>query len=298
VPLFADPTYTVFQVPGAVSTGPTSINQFGTVTGNYTDTNGTQHGFVRDPSGTFTTFDVPGSAGTSPCCINIAGTIAGTWWDASGTGHSFMRDSKGTITKFEPRRFSESYATGINAEGAIVGLSWADGYGYVRYPNGTFTIPDGGLPIAINVTYLVTGPHGPGAFVGRPYGPFTPISLGHSLTWPTSINSLGAITGSYDTPDPYFGIHGFVRDPQGNIVTFYVGGDGEQTYPGAINDAGAVVGSSGSHAFVRDPQGTITVIDPQGSTSTSAADINDAGVITGNFSTDGGKTYAGFVRTP
>ena len=127
MPLFAEATITVIQVPGAASTQLFSINLFGTVTGNYTDANGGTHGFVRDPSGAITTFADPASTATYPQDINVAGTIVGGWDDTNRMRHSFMRDSEGTITAFDPPQSPNgfwSWATSINAEGAIVGVSF------------------------------------------------------------------------------------------------------------------------------------------------------------------------------
>jgi predicted membrane protein len=125
--MLAGRAYTFIQVPGATRTYPQSINLSGTVTGDYTDANGTIHGFVRDPSGAITTFAVPGSTATYPQDINVAGTIVGGWDDTNRMRHSFMRDSEGTITAFDPPQSPNgfwSWATSINAEGAIVGVSF------------------------------------------------------------------------------------------------------------------------------------------------------------------------------
>ena len=313
VPLFADPTYTVFHVPGAISTVPASINLFGTITGYYIDGNWAYHGFVRDPSGTITTLDVPGSTGTGASAINIAGTIVGLWGDANQLSHSFMRDSKGTITSFDPPQcVNGSSATGINAEGAIVGIcNGSNGSdSYVRNPDGSFQMFDvkGARSTGvsgINGAYIVIGSYVPTSglqighgFVGWPNSTLltTFDPPGSTNTNPMSINWVGAITGSYrDSADVY---HGFVRNPLGKIVSFDpVGSKG--TYANAINDAGAIAGGySGSndvwHGFVRDPRGVITSFDPPLGTGTEAMGINDAGVITGYF--DGG--ILGFVRTP
>jgi hypothetical protein len=312
VPLFADPTITVIDVPGAAGTQLFSINRFGTVTGSYYDSSG-QHGFVRDPSGTITTFDVPGSTRTSPAAINIVGTIVGSWNDANFT-HSFMRDAKGTITAFDPPQCSSS-AQSINAEGAIVGMCGCSqhppyNYGYVRNPDGTFSVFDvkdfsGNTSFdtyahSINVAYLVTGyydsPSGPYGFVGWPNSHFITFNVPGSGANPVSINSFGAITGSS-------GPSGFVRDPLGKIVSFDAPGS-VITVPAAINDAGAIVGYSDDtmlrHGFVRDSTGAITSFDPPSSHYTYPMSINDQGVITGWFLNVGGNTlrYSGFVRTP
>jgi uncharacterized membrane protein len=329
MPLFADPTYTVFQVPGAVSTSPRSINLFGTVTGSYTDANNTTqaHGFVRDASGQIATFDVPGCtethpySGTTPLDINIAGTVVGVCLEYPIdrlVEHSFMRDSEGTITSFDPPQCANgSRAQSINAEGSIVGTCYSFNspiLGYIRYRNGTFSTFNvtgaSTFVTAINVGYLVTGTYLTGngsnqghGFVGFPSNQLPLATFdppGSTSTDPMSINSVGAIAGSYrDSANVY---HGFVRDPLGKFVAFNP--MGSQNYSvNAINDGGAIVGSYQDsngvwHGFVRAPHGTITAIDVPGSTSRWAENINDVGVIVGTFSTDGGKTYSGFVRTP
>ena len=53
-----EPTFTTFDVPGAVATSPSSINPSGEITGIYSDARFKQHGFVRIPDGSFTTFDI------------------------------------------------------------------------------------------------------------------------------------------------------------------------------------------------------------------------------------------------
>ena len=298
VPLFADPTYTFIQVPGAVATYPTSINLFGAITGDYYD--GTRnHGFVRDPSGTITTFNVPGSNFTLVWAINAAGTVVGYWADANGF-HSFMRDSKGTITAFDPPACGQSFAYRINAEGAILGYCTMPN-DYVRDPGGTFHMFQGGWPAGINNAYLVTGSEVSTGFVGWPSDNLlTTFRVGNNWTTPTGINSFGAVVGYY-LDSAVMHMRGFVRGPLGKIVSFDAAAS-SSTSANAINDAGAIVGyyddSNGRHGFVRDPQGAITSFDPPGSKSTIALSVNDLGVITGYFSTDGGKTSAGFVRTP
>jgi hypothetical protein len=326
VPLFADPTYTSFQVPDAtIGTYPNGINLSGTVIGTYIGpynpifhTYGTL-GFVRDSSGTITTLNLgdgvngSGVPHTAPTAINSAGTIVGELEDY-GYPHSFMLDSKGTITRFDPPQCSHtmSAAAGINAEGAIVGVCiWDASSSYVRKPDGTFqTFEVKGAAqtwaVGINMAYLVTGyyyeansnnAHG---FVGWPNSnlltTFDPP--GSVWTKPTSINSFGAITGSYR--DAASVDHGFVRNPLGKIVSFDPVGS-TTTYPAAINDAGVIVGgykdSNGfTHGFIRDLLGTITSFDMPGSVYTRAVSINDHGVITGVIT--GVSKNLAFVRTP
>jgi hypothetical protein len=91
-----DGVFTVFAAPGTLLASPSfdytstvphwmSIDQAGDVTGSYTDTDGVQHGFVRNPYGTITSFDPPEGKQTSATSINDGGAIAGYYqYDAGG----------------------------------------------------------------------------------------------------------------------------------------------------------------------------------------------------------------------
>src|SRR5438552_15944108 len=65
-PAAAGATFTTFDVNGASATYALGINAGGEVTGDYKDSSGKDHGFVRAADGTITTFDPPGSIGTDP----------------------------------------------------------------------------------------------------------------------------------------------------------------------------------------------------------------------------------------
>src|SRR6516162_8866902 len=96
-------TFVTFNAPGAgLVTSPSSINQAGEITGDYTDTGGRFHGFLRSPWGAFTTFDPPGSVETFANSINPAGAITGTYNDASLVSHVFLRAPDGAFTTFDP----------------------------------------------------------------------------------------------------------------------------------------------------------------------------------------------------
>jgi hypothetical protein len=73
-----------------------SINQEGTITGSYTDTDGAQHGFVRNPYGTITKFDPPRGRQTTATSINDCGVIVGSYyfdWNAQ-IAEGFLRVPK------------------------------------------------------------------------------------------------------------------------------------------------------------------------------------------------------------
>jgi hypothetical protein len=68
----------------------------GEITGQYIDSNGVNHGFVRSPSGAITTFDAPGAGtgagqGTLPETPNMFGVITGQYIDANNVHYGFLR---------------------------------------------------------------------------------------------------------------------------------------------------------------------------------------------------------------
>jgi hypothetical protein len=68
-----------------------------------------------------------------------------------------------------------------------------------------------------------------------------------------------------------------------------------------INNLGEIVGQyeddRGDHGFHRRIDGRITTLDVPGSANTSANDINDFGVIVGNFIDQDGS-FKAFIATP
>jgi hypothetical protein len=161
---YPDGRIETFAAPGATavagSYGGTQIdvgvgramNNLGAVTGNYSDDNGVNHGFVRWPTGTFSTFDVsgPGIAtpvqATLPQSINDLGVVVGFFYDANGVGHGFTRQLNGKFTSFDapdantaPGSYAGTLGVNINIFGEIVGVyidANYQGHDFIRYPNG------------------------------------------------------------------------------------------------------------------------------------------------------------------
>jgi hypothetical protein len=251
-----DGTITSFDAPGAGriafcpppvicgnGTQGASINPVGTIAGQYADTGGVFHGFLRSPDGTITTFDAP-SAGTSPGQgtvvtftdgINPVGAIAGGFTDASSIFHAFVRAPNGTFATFDPPGSVFTDNSGINPVGTVTSF-YADAsfafHGYVRARNGAFTLFD------------VSG-GGTGPFQG---------------TEPLNINTSGAITGA--VIDSAGVNHGFLRAETGAITTFDAPGtgigSGQGTIPTYNNPSNAISGfvvdaSGVAHGFLRTP---------------------------------------------
>src|SRR5438874_1237999 len=85
-----------------------------------------------------------------------------------------------------------------------------------------------------------------------------------------AINPAGQIVGDYYGVSEACGgvcLRGFLRDPDGTIVSFDVGS--VATFANAINPAGQIVGvyrdtNDAGHGFLRNPDGTIAFFDVPG----------------------------------
>jgi hypothetical protein len=77
------------DIPGAVSTEAYGINARGQIVGGYCRTDGTCHGYVREPDGEFITVDPPGSTFAVAFAVDPAGEITGLFCDARGACHAF-----------------------------------------------------------------------------------------------------------------------------------------------------------------------------------------------------------------
>lgn len=85
--------FKMFDVEGAEegSAKPQAINAYGVIAGEYLDSRGQQHGFVRAADGTIASFNPPGSKSTTVTGIDAAGDIVGSYTDAYGVGHGYLR---------------------------------------------------------------------------------------------------------------------------------------------------------------------------------------------------------------
>jgi hypothetical protein len=97
-----DGTYTLFAPPNAVTSGNESgsnnavaINDNGAIVGNYPDSTGHLHGYVRNSDGTFTILDDPeatgiGSFGTATTDIGPTGAVIGYYGDSNRAYHGYV----------------------------------------------------------------------------------------------------------------------------------------------------------------------------------------------------------------
>src|SRR5271165_7154701 len=123
-------------------------------------------------------------------------------------------------------------------------------------------------------------------------------------------NDLGVIVGYYT--DEYVVPHGFLRNPDGKIISFDAPGAGlghgldQGTVPYSINDLGVIAGQYQDsnyvfHGFVRYPDGSFTTFDAPGAGTaayqgTFAYVINPEGATAGGY-IDGNNLTHGFVRS-
>jgi uncharacterized membrane protein len=124
-----------FDPPGAISSIAVTVIASGAVFGDYTDSAGVGHGYMRY-HGTFTTIDFPGATFTFVGGANPQGDSVGEYIDTAGVGHGFLL-SNGVFTSFDFPGATLTDAAGINPGGIIVGL-YVDGagvqHGFIRTP--------------------------------------------------------------------------------------------------------------------------------------------------------------------
>jgi hypothetical protein len=307
---------TTFDAPGAGTTPGlsqgtvgTAINEFGVIAGITRDNNSVRHGYLRYPDDRFVVFDHPeagtdGSAGqgTRVGGLNALGAVAGSVRNSNGFDLPFVRDPDGNFHTINFPNFGGGNGDAINLWGAMVGnlLLLTDNnspaflhfHGYIRNPNGSLTFFD---PPGSQETDI------------------PPIQ---------AINDLGAVTGDYwvcsaDLSDCT--VHGFIRKPNGQYITFDAPGAGPDgyagggTFPQGINNLGEVVGYYGDvnsvfHGFVRSPDGRITDFDvPTTCTRTASppedcafngtfpSTVNLLGTVVGAYFGEDGNSH-GFLR--
>jgi probable HAF family extracellular repeat protein len=260
------------DVPGAVATQASSINDSGQIVGQFVDTNSQWHGFLAD-NGIFTTIDPPGATYTSIDGINDRGQMVGTFVPSNGRLQGFLYDN-GSFTTVAVPGSSSGFASGINNRGQIVGsFIGPTNFTYVGFleNNGAFSTIDSSPPDNVYVTRpsdinnrgQIVGtlftfnhppPNGQGFLLEN--GQFSPIIVpGARETWPLGINDRGQVVGRF--VDANLQSHGFLND--NGVFTFLEIPDGIVLSASGINDAGLFVGTfrdaNGTHGFIDPPSG-------------------------------------------
>jgi hypothetical protein len=97
------------------------INSLDQIVGDYGESSGAFHGFLRTSDGTFTMpIDFPGAFQTVPKAINDSGYIVGFWTD-NRTSHAFVIQLPDTFLTYDVPDALGTAFTGINSAGLILG---------------------------------------------------------------------------------------------------------------------------------------------------------------------------------
>ena len=126
---------------------------------------------------------------------------------------------------------------------------------------------------------------------------------GGTETQPAAINASGTVVGRYQDSNGDGIQPGFIRDTSGNFTALHAPVSGTtQTVAVWLNDAGQITGWYGNgigvHGFLRDAGGNYTSFDPPGSDRTMPQSNNNAGQISGVYTTSTTDMDVAFLRDP
>jgi hypothetical protein len=265
------------DVPGATSTTVHAINDVGATVGDFTDSGGAHHAFIRGPGGTVATVDIPGASRVTLRGINDAGVAVGFYSVDTPQGanavtyHGFERTPDGITTVIDLPDAGDSALLGINNIGDIVGQ-----YDLVdQSVGGSFVLKQG---------RFTTLQDPPGAV---PFNVFA-----------RAINDLGAVSGSFLGVDG--NTHAFLL--RGNTYTTFDDIGATLTALKGLNDRGQSVGVSdvgGGFVFDIATLSITTYIDCPGGLVAFPEGINNQGQIAGTCElTVDSPPFHGFVLTP
>ena len=117
--LFETGSYTMLDVPGAISVGANDINNKGQIVGGFFDGEGRLNGYLYD-RGVVTPLLFPGSEHTTLVAINDRGQIIGNYGGAAANGTFLYSD--GVFSEIAPPDAALSFfISGINDSGRVVG---------------------------------------------------------------------------------------------------------------------------------------------------------------------------------
>lgn len=264
-----DGTITTFDPEGATQSYVTGIDNKGTITGVFDDSNSVEHGYVRSSKGRITQIDVPNSGCTAVLAISY-GSIAGYY--CGDGGGAFLRTFDGIFTTFGVPNALATQALCIDRNGMTAG-EWLDSGGLVH------------------------------AFVRAADGTITPFDApGAEITNVAAISNAGAIAGSFLSDSE----HGYVRAADGTFTEFDPP-QSTNTVVTSIDEKGGVAGyyydnncggEATACAFVRSPDGKFKTfsIKKHYTIANGIAHVRGAGTaVTGWWVEDGG--LHGFLST-
>ena len=264
------------DVSGAKSTTASGINSRGDIVGQFRDGNNLIHAFlINYRSGLTSVIDVPGSTRTQANGINPQGDIVGRFDDTAGA-HGYLL-SKGQFTTVQYPGSTFTQALGINAHGEIAGRYMVGAVGH------GFTLIDG-------VYASVDAPAANGTNV-----------LGFNGTNVFAIDDSSDVSGFYVTLNAV--THGFILNGSGFVTV---------DWPGALLTGVRGIAQGGHlamgnfstdtkltlfHGFLYD-NSLLTRFDFPGAATTEVFGVNPRGDFVGQFNTDGGSLFHGYVCRP
>jgi uncharacterized membrane protein len=250
-------TFQTINVPGAVTSAASGINDQGAVVGNWTKTTGITHQSFLLFQGNFSFFTFPGSSATTAGNINNHSVIVGSFV-RSGFNHGFMVHN-GNFQQIDvPFANQGTFARGINNNGDIVGffnspsgpsprgfLLHAGNFAQFTFPGSVSTEANG-----INVNSIIVGTYKVGDVMGVDHGfmvrngSFQNIDFPTAVnTRPSGINDSNEIVGTYTLGDD--SVHGFVLVLATNTFITIDNPSAEATSVAGVNNNNFVVGSNG-----------------------------------------------------
>ena len=190
------------------------MNSHGFVTGQYLpSSDNNSHGYVRNPGGVIQNIMIPGNEYVIPWAINDDGLVAGYFAEQFYTEFKgFLRTIGGQYTTFTAPPecgFGEGHPLEMNSQADLIGTCANRASSFLRKHGGGFVIID--YPGAVE-----TVAHG--------------------------IAANGDISGYYTNAD--FGVHGFIRHPNGSFESFdFPGAAPGTTEVSRMDDDGNIVGT-------------------------------------------------------
>lgn len=319
-----------FRVPGSVSTEGYNINQDGSIVGHYDSDDGRRHGFIArlitetdmpvpvDPvvpqtefnytfesinipgvdfldltassdfedyagnthsadgqktvgftliDGVFTTYDFPGSQNTFFYTLGNDGQAAGHYEDSDGLYHGVVLEN-GELSQFDFPGAVQTFIYGYSdATGSLTGNF----------------IDESGIRRGFSGENIVEFPDAP-------------------ETYADFINAEGRMVGSYVDADGIY--HPFTRTASGRFLSldFTNAADFEYFFVHGINDVGTLVGRAKKYGdiprtYVGSLQHGLMELSYPGSVTTEGYNINQDGLIVGNYKSADGRTH-GFIARP
>jgi hypothetical protein len=226
------------EIPDSQHADGLDINDKGVATGDYADSNGLWHGFIRARDGSLTIFDEPDAGvgpdlGTFAGATDIHGDTIGPYVDENGILHGYIRHVNGAFDPLDVAGALDTIPFNENAKGWVVGLyDHADEvtHGFIRKPDGKIIAvdaPDAGTGPGQGTVVQTINKHGvaTGNYIdannvshgfvfrvkGRTITEFDAPGAGPGGTWPIGINNAEEISGSmFDESDSEHGLIGTV----------------------------------------------------------------------------------------